>query len=77
MKLRGSVYSVSPMNRSCLKNVCAYDAKRFEWKELAPMKTGRSLFGATVHNNKIYVAAGVTDNGLTGSVEVYNINTNQ
>lgn len=53
--------------------MCAYDAKRFEWKELAPMKTARSLFGATVHKGKIYVVAGVTDSGLTDSVEVYDI----
>lgn len=57
--------------------MCAYDAKRFEWKELAPMNTARSLFGATVHKDKIYVAAGVTDNGLTDSVEVYDIATNK
>lgn len=57
--------------------MCAYDAKRFEWKELAPMNTARSLFGATVHNDKICVAAGVTDDGLTDSVEVYDIATNK
>uniref|UniRef100_A0A8C6SVT8 Kelch-like family member 40b n=1 Tax=Neogobius melanostomus TaxID=47308 RepID=A0A8C6SVT8_9GOBI len=61
----------------CLKKMCAYNAKRFEWKELAPMKTCRSLFGATVHNDKIYVAAGVTDDGLTDSLEVYDIATNK
>ncbi|KAG7524233.1 kelch 40 [Solea senegalensis] len=64
-------------NKSCLLKMCAYDAKRFEWKELPPMKTARSLFGATVHNNKIFVAAGVTDDGLTDSVEVYDIATNK
>lgn len=57
--------------------MCAYDAKRFEWKELAPMNTARSLFAATVHKDKIYVAAGVTDNGLTDSVEVYDIASNK
>lgn len=57
--------------------MCAYDAKRFEWKELAPMKTARSLFGATIHKNQIYVAAGVTDSGLTDSVEVYDIASNK
>ena len=41
------------------------------------MKTARSLFGATVHKDKIYVAAGVTDSGLTNSVEVYDIATNK
>lgn len=37
------------------------------------MTTARSLFGAAVHKGKIYVAAGVTDDGLTDSVEVYDI----
>lgn len=41
------------------------------------MKTARSLFGATMHKDKIYVAAGVTDSGLTSSVEVYDIATNK
>lgn len=72
-----SVLILSVIKRSCLKKVCAYDAKRFEWKELAPMKIARSLFGATVHKDKIYVAAGVTDTGLTDSVEVYDIKTNK
>lgn len=57
--------------------MCAFDAKRFEWKELAPMKLARSLSGAAVHEDKIYVAAGVTDSGLTDSVEVYDIATNE
>lgn len=56
--------------------MCAFDTKRFEWKQLAPMKTARSLFGATVHKGRIYVAAGVTDDGLTDSVEVYDIASN-
>lgn len=55
--------------------MCAYDAKRLEWKELPPMNIARSLFGATVHQDKIYVAAGVTDEGLTDSMEVYDIAT--
>lgn len=53
--------------------MCAFDAKRLEWKQLAPMRRARSLFGATVHRGKIYVAAGVTDDGLTDSVEVYDL----
>lgn len=40
---------------------------------MAPLKTARSLFGVTVHNDQIYVVTGVTDSGLTGSVEVYDI----
>ncbi|XP_058496352.1 kelch-like protein 40b [Solea solea] len=79
ISLNGIVYVIGGKgdNKSCLLKMCAYDAKRFEWKELPPMKTARSLFGATVHNNKIYVAAGVTDDGLTDSVEVYDIATNK
>lgn len=61
------------MQRNCLRTMCGYDAKFFEWNELAPMKTPRTLFGATVHKDKIYVAAGVTDTGLTDSIEVYDI----
>lgn len=57
--------------------MCVYNPAKFEWKEMAPMKTARSLFGATVHKDKIYVAAGVTDSGLTNSVEVYDIATNK
>ncbi|XP_019745565.1 kelch-like protein 40b [Hippocampus comes] len=64
-------------DKKCSSKMHAYDARRFEWKELASMKTARSLFGATVHQNKIYVAAGVTDAGLSDSVEVYDIATNK
>ncbi|GCB78761.1 kelch-like protein 40b [Scyliorhinus torazame] len=63
--------------KKCLNKVCVYNPQRFEWKELAPMKTARSLFGATVHRDKIWVATGVTDSGLTGSIEVYDITTNK
>ncbi|KAG7272470.1 hypothetical protein CRUP_009022 [Coryphaenoides rupestris] len=56
-------------SKKCLGDMCAYDAKTLQWKDLAPMKVARSLFGATVHGDKIYVAAGVTDTGLTNTVE--------
>ena len=56
--------------------MCVYNPTKFEWKELAPMKTARSLFGVTVHKDQIYVATGVTDTGLTSVVEVYDIATN-
>lgn len=64
-------------HRKCLKTMCVYDPKKFEWKELAPMQTARSLFGATVHDGRIFVAAGVTDTGLTSSAEVYSISDNK
>lgn len=65
------------LRRKCLSRVCVYDPTKFEWKDLAPLKTARSLFGITVHKDRIYVATGVTDSGLTGSVEVYDIATNK
>ncbi|XP_015667881.1 kelch-like protein 40 [Protobothrops mucrosquamatus] len=61
----------------CLSALTVYNPKKFEWKEQSPMKIARSLFGITVHNGKIYVAAGVTDSGLTSSVEVYDIATDK
>ncbi|XP_072110276.1 kelch-like protein 40b isoform X1 [Mobula birostris] len=64
-------------DKKCLNKMCVYNPERFEWKELAPMKTARSLFGATVYKDKIWVAAGVTDSGLTGSIEVYDTATDK
>ncbi|KAG9471986.1 kelch-like protein 40 [Eleutherodactylus coqui] len=64
-------------DKKCLNRVCVYNPKKFEWKDLAPMKTARSLFGATLHNGKIYIAAGVTDTGLTNTIEVYDIKANK
>ncbi|XP_017309164.1 kelch-like protein 40b isoform X1 [Ictalurus punctatus] len=64
-------------SKQCLNKVCAYDTKKGEWKDLAPLKTERSLFGVTVYKDKIYVAGGVTDNGLTGTMEVYDIKSNK
>ncbi|XP_053454950.1 kelch-like protein 40 [Nycticebus coucang] len=64
-------------DRKCLKKMCVYDPKKFEWKELAPMQTARSLFGATIHDGRIFVVAGVTDTGLTSSAEVYSIADNK
>lgn len=63
--------------RKCMRRVCSYNPTKFEWKDLAPLKTARSLFGVTVHKGQIFVAAGVTDSGLTGSVEVYDIAANK
>ncbi|KAG9356049.1 hypothetical protein JZ751_000893 [Albula glossodonta] len=63
-------------SKKCTKRVCVYDPMKFEWRDLAPLKTARSLFGVSVHKDKIYVATGVTDTGLTSSVEVYDIAKN-
>ncbi|KAJ8011460.1 hypothetical protein DPEC_G00058440, partial [Dallia pectoralis] len=39
--------------------------------------TARSLFAVAVHEDQIYVATGVTDTGLTNTVEVYDIASNK
>uniref|UniRef100_A0A8C4R132 Kelch-like family member 40b n=1 Tax=Eptatretus burgeri TaxID=7764 RepID=A0A8C4R132_EPTBU len=63
--------------KKCLNKMLVYNPKKFEWKELPPMNVARSLCGATVHKNKIWVVAGVVDNGLTASVEMYDIASNK
>lgn len=55
----------------------AYNHKQSEWRELASMKTPRSMFGAVVHNGKIVVAGGVNEEGLTASCEAYDFATNK
>lgn len=55
----------------------AYNHKKSEWKEVASMKTARLMFGAVIHNGKIVVAGGVTEDGLTGSCEAYDFGTNK
>lgn len=76
---KGLVYVIGgkAQNKKCLRRVCVYDPTKFEWRDLAPMKTARSLFGCSVHNDKIYVVTGVTDDGLTSSVEIYDITSNK
>ncbi|XP_032387069.1 kelch-like protein 40a [Etheostoma spectabile] len=75
---KGLVYVIGGKSQSkkCMRRVCVYNPTKFEWKDLAPLKTARSLFGITVHKDQIFVVTGVTDEGLTSSVEVYNIATN-
>uniref|UniRef100_A0A8C3FXJ2 Kelch-like family member 40a n=1 Tax=Cyclopterus lumpus TaxID=8103 RepID=A0A8C3FXJ2_CYCLU len=68
---KGRVYVIGGKSES--KRVCVYNPTKFEWKDLAPLKTARSLFGITVHQDQIFVVTGVTDVGLTSSVEVYDI----
>lgn len=55
----------------------AYNHKKSEWKEVASMKTPRSMFGAVIHNGKIIVAGGINDDGLTASCEAYDFGTNK
>lgn len=55
----------------------AYNHKRSEWKEVASMKTPRSMFGAAIHKGKIIVVGGVSEEGLTASSEAYDFGTNK
>ncbi|XP_056293815.1 kelch-like protein 41a [Pseudoliparis swirei] len=55
----------------------AYNHKRSEWKEVASMKTPRSMFGAVIHNGKIVVAGGVNEEGLIAACETYDFGTNK
>uniref|UniRef100_A0A3Q0RKK5 Kelch-like family member 40a n=1 Tax=Amphilophus citrinellus TaxID=61819 RepID=A0A3Q0RKK5_AMPCI len=76
---KGLVYVIGGKSesRKCMRRVCVYNPTKFEWKDLAPLKTARSLFGITIHNDQIFVVTGVTDSGLTSSVEVYDIANNK
>ncbi|XP_014900661.1 kelch-like protein 41a [Poecilia latipinna] len=55
----------------------AYNHKRSEWKEVASMKTPRSMFGAVIHKGKLIVAGGVNEDGLTSACEAYDFGTNK
>ncbi|XP_028992421.1 kelch-like protein 41a isoform X1 [Betta splendens] len=55
----------------------AYNHKKSEWKEVASMKTPRSMFGAIIHKGKIIVAGGVNEDGLTATCEAYDFGTNK
>ncbi|XP_069472262.1 kelch-like protein 41 [Ambystoma mexicanum] len=57
--------------------VFVYNTKKGGWKDLPPMRTARSMFGAAVHKGKIYIAGGVTEDGLIATAEVYDIGSNK
>lgn len=54
-----------------------FNPKKGDWKDLPPMRTARSMFGVAVHKNKIFAVGGVTEDGLTASVETYDIAANK
>ncbi|KAI7808732.1 kelch-like protein 41a [Triplophysa rosa] len=60
-----------------ISKMFAYNHKKSEWKELAAMKTPRSMFGAVVHKGKIVVVGGVNEDGLLSSCEAYDFETNK
>lgn len=65
------------MESKTTNKVFAYNHKKAEWKEVASMKTPRSMFGAVIHKGKIIVAGGVNENGLTATCEAYDFGTNK
>ncbi|KAE8580984.1 hypothetical protein XENTR_v10024618 [Xenopus tropicalis] len=64
-------------DKKCTGRMFVFNPKKGEWKDLPPMRTSRSMFGVTVHKGKIFVVGGVTEEGLTASVEAYDIATNK
>lgn len=60
-----------------INKMFAYNHKKAEWKELAAMKTPRSMFGAVIHKGKIIVTGGVNEEGLTAGCEAYDFGTNK
>ncbi|XP_072317883.1 kelch-like protein 41b [Eucyclogobius newberryi] len=76
---KGLVYSIGGKtdNNKALNKMFAYNHKQSEWRELAGMKTPRSMFGAVIHNGNMIVAGGVNEDGLTATCEAYNFASNK
>ncbi|XP_048201239.1 Bardet-Biedl syndrome 5 protein isoform X2 [Perognathus longimembris pacificus] len=64
-------------DKKCTNRVFIYNPKKGDWKDLAPMKTPRSMFGVAFHKGKIVIAGGVTEDGLSASVEAFDLKTNK
>lgn len=63
--------------RKCTNRVFIFNPKRGDWRDLPPMKVARSMFGIAVHKGKIVIAGGVTEDGLSASVEAFDLTTNK
>lgn len=63
--------------RKCTNRLFVYNPKKGDWRDLAPMKVARSMFGTAIHKGKIVIAGGVTEEGLTASVEAFDLTTNK
>eukprot|EP00066_Takifugu_rubripes_P015303 XP_011604569.1 PREDICTED: kelch-like protein 41b [Takifugu rubripes] len=76
---KGLVYCIGGKtdDNKALNKMFAYNHKQSEWREMAAMKTPRSMFGAVIHNGKIVVAGGVNEEGLTASCEAYDFASNK
>uniref|UniRef100_A0A8V0ZXY6 BBSome complex member BBS5 n=1 Tax=Gallus gallus TaxID=9031 RepID=A0A8V0ZXY6_CHICK len=64
-------------DKKCTNRVFVYNPKKGDWRDLAPMKVARSMFGTAIHKGKIFIAGGVTEEGLTSSVEAFDLTTNK
>lgn len=76
---KGLVYCIGGKtdDNKALNKMFAYNHKQSEWRELAGMKTPRSMFGAVIHNNRIIVTGGVNEDGLTNTCEAYDFTSNK
>lgn len=45
------------------------------WDELAPLPVRRARMGVTTRGSQIYVAGGMTEGGLTGRLDIYDVDT--
>ncbi|XP_063789780.1 kelch-like protein 41 [Pseudophryne corroboree] len=75
----GLVYCIGGKtdDKKCTGRMFVFNPKKGDWKDLPPMRTARSMFGVAVHKEKIFIVGGVTDEGLTASVEAYDITSNK
>ncbi|KAM6332478.1 kelch-like protein 41 [Podargus strigoides] len=64
-------------DKRCTNRLFVYNPKKGDWRDLAPMKVPRSMFGTAIHKGKIIIAGGVTEEGLTASVEAFDLTTNK
>ncbi|XP_065269292.1 kelch-like protein 41 [Emys orbicularis] len=64
-------------DKKCTNRVFIYNPKKGDWRDLAPMKVARSMFAVAVHKGKIVIAGGVTEEGLSASVEAFDLTTNK
>ncbi|XP_069009878.1 kelch-like protein 41a [Embiotoca jacksoni] len=76
---KGLVYCIGGKtdDNKATNKMFAYNHKRSEWKEVASMKTARSMFGAVIHKGRMIVAGGANEDGLTAACEAYDFGTNK
>uniref|UniRef100_A0A8C5WNS8 Kelch like family member 41 n=1 Tax=Laticauda laticaudata TaxID=8630 RepID=A0A8C5WNS8_LATLA len=75
----GAIYCLGGKtdDKKCTNRVFIYNSKRGDWRDLPPMKVARSMFGIAIHKGKIVIAGGVTEEGLSSTVEAFDLTTNK